>query len=287
MPIHTQDYRHWEGTFIRRNYRRWWVIAKAELKLLTQRKIVRLIVAIPPIIYVLTYGILIYISDIFPDRPSSFIEIDSGFFQKFLFSITPFPTAFLIALVVIFGGSGLISNDLKHNALSFYLSKPISWMDYLIGKFIVLSVLLACITLIPGLLLYLEHVLLTDTPFLKENFWVPFSIILYSVIIIVTTSLLMLLFSSLTKNSRYAIIGFCSVWFGLPVIHAILSEILPSSKVALVSIWALLDRLGMALFGMDSGYDIHWFWTIIILLALSSFCIFILRQRIRAVEIVK
>lgn len=287
MPIHTQDYRHWEGTFIRRNYRRWWVIAKAELKLLTQRKIVRLIVAIPPIIYVLTYGILIYISDIFPDRPSSFIEIDSGFFQKFLFSITPFPTAFLIALVVIFGGSGLISNDLKHNALSFYLSKPISWMDYLIGKFIVLSVLLACITLIPGLLLYLEHALLTDTPFLKENFWVPFSIILYSVIIIVTTSLLMLLFSSLTKNSRYAIIGFCSVWFGLPVIHAILSEILPSSKVALVSIWALLDRLGMALFGMDSGYDIHWFWTIIILLALSTFCIFILRQRIRAVEIVK
>ncbi len=287
MPIHTQDYRHWEGTFIRRNYRRWWVIAKAELKLLTQRKIVRLIVAIPPIIYVLTYGILIYIDNILPEHLTTFIEIDSDFFQKFLFSITPFPTAFLIALVVIFGGSGLISNDLKHNALSLYLSKPISWKDYLIGKFIVIGILLVCMTLVPGLLLFLEQALLTDTPFLKENFWVPFSIILYSAIIIVTTSLLMLLFSSLTKNSRYAIIGFCSVWFGLPVIHAILSEILSSSKVALVSIWANLDRLGMALFGMESGYDIHWFWTIIILLGLSSFCIFILRQRIRAVEIVK
>lgn len=287
MPIHTQDYRHWEGTFIRSNYRRWWVIAKAELKLLTKRKIVRLIVAIPPIVYVLTYGILIYVNNILTDRLSSFIVIDSGFFQKFLFSITPFPTAFLIALVVIFGGSGLISNDLKHNTLSLYLSKPISWMDYLIGKFIVIGVLLVCMTLIPGLLLFLEHVLLTDTPFLKENYWVPFSIILYSAIIIVTTSLLMLLFSSLTKNFRYSIIGFCSVWFGLPVIHAILSEILSSSKVALVSIWANLDRLGMALFGMESGYDIHWFWTIIILLALSSFCIFVLRQRIRAVEIVK
>ena len=287
MPIHTQDYRHWEGTFIRRNYRRWWVIAKAELKLLAQRKIVRLIVAIPPIIYVLTYGILIYIHNILPEQLSTFIEIDSDFFQKFLFSITPFPTAFLIALVVIFGGSGLISNDLKHNTLSLYLSKPISWIDYLIGKFIVIGVLLVCMTLIPGLLLFLEQALLTDTTFLKENFWVPFSIILYSAIIIVTTSLLMLLFSSLTKNSRYATIGFCSVWFGLPVVHAILAEILFSSKVALVSIWANLDRLGMALFGMESGYDIHWFWTIIILLAVSSFCIFILRQRIRAVEIVK
>ena len=287
MPIHTQDYRHWDGTFIRRNYRRWWVIAKAELKLLAQRKIVRLIVAIPPIIYVLTYGILIYIHNILPEHVTTFIEIDSGFFQKFLFSITPFPTAFLIALVVIFGGSGLISNDLKHNALSLYLSKPISWIDYLIGKFIVIGILLVCMTLVPGLLLFLEQALLTDTPFLKENFWVPFSIILYSAIIIVTTSLLMLLFSSLTKNPRYAIIGFCSVWFGLPVVHAILSEILFSSKVALVSIWANLDRLGMALFGMESGYNIHWFWTIVILLAVSSFCIFILRQRIRAVEIVK
>ncbi len=287
MPIHTQDYRHWEGTLIRRNYRRWWVIAKAELKLLAQRKIVRLIVAIPPIIYVLTYGILIYIHNILPEQLSTFVEVDSEFFQKFLFSITPFPTAFLVALVVIFGGSGLISNDLKHNALSLYLSKPISWIDYLMGKFIVIGILLVCMTLIPGLLLFLEQALLTDTPFLKENYWVPFSIILYSVIIIVTTSLLMLLFSSLTKNSRYATIGFCSVWFGLPVVHAILAEILFSSKVALVSIWANLDRLGMALFGMESGYDIHWFWTIIILLAVSSFCIFILRQRIRAVEIVK
>ncbi|MCG9129723.1 hypothetical protein JT359_19200 [Candidatus Poribacteria bacterium] len=287
MPIHTQDYRHWEGTFIRRNYRGWWVIAKAELRLLAQRKIVRLIVAIPPIIYVLTYGILIYVDNILPEGASIFIEIDSGFFQKFLFSISPFPTGFLIALVVIFGGSGLISNDLKHNVLSLYFSKPITWMDYLIGKFIVIGVLLGCMTLIPGLLLYLEQALLTDTQFFRENLLLPLSIILYSFIIIVTTGLLMLLFSSLTKNSRYATIGFCAVWFGLPVVHVILSEILSSSKVALVSIWANLDRLGMALFGMESGYDIHWLWTLAILLGLLSICIFILRQRIRAVEIVK
>ena len=48
MPIHTQDYRHWEGTLNSRPYTRWWIITKAELRLLAQRKIVRLIVAIPP-----------------------------------------------------------------------------------------------------------------------------------------------------------------------------------------------------------------------------------------------
>ncbi len=286
MPIHTQDYRHWEGTLKPRNYTRWWVIAKAELKLLAQRKIVRLIVAIPPVIYILSYGIYIYIFNILPENFTGFV-IDSGFFQKFLFRIDTFPSAFLVALVVIFGGAGLIANDLKYNALSLYLSKPISWVDYLIGKFVVIGILLTCMTLIPGLLLFLEHVLLTDTPFLKENYWILLSIIVYSVVITAITSLLMLFFSSLTKNSRYATIGFCAVWFGLPVLHLILKEVFRTSTIALVSIWANYDRLGTALFDLESGYNIHWSWTLLTLTALTALCIFVLRHRIRAVEIVK
>jgi ABC-type transport system involved in multi-copper enzyme maturation permease subunit len=285
MPIHTQDYRHWEGTLKQRNYTRWWVIAKAELKLLAQRKIVRLIVAIPPVIYILSYGILIYIYNIFP-MPMEF-DIDRGFFQGFLFRINTVQSAFFIALVVIFGGAGLIANDLKHNTLSLYLSKPISWVDYLIGKFIVIGTLLTCMTLVPGLLLFLEHVLLTDTPFLKENYWLPLSIIVYSVIIITITSLLMLLFSSLTTNSRYATIGFCAVWFGLPVLHLILKEVLSTSTVALVSVWANFDRLGNALFGLESSYNMHWSLTVLLLAALTAACILVLRHRIRAIEIVK
>lgn len=286
MPIHTQDYRHWEGTLKPRNHTRWWVIAKAELKLLAQRKIVRLIVAIPPLIYILSYGIFIYIYNILPGVPTEF-DIDRGFFQGFLFRIDTVQSAFFIALIVIFGGAGLIANDLKHNTLSLYLSKPISWVDYLIGKFIVIGTLLACMTLVPGLLLFLEHVLLTDTPFLKENYWLPLSIIVYSVIIITITSLLMLLFSSLTTNSRYATIGFCAVWFGLPVLHFILKEVLSTSTVALVSVWANFDRLGNVLFGLESSYNIHWSLTLLLLAALTAACILVLRHRIRAVEIVK
>ena len=291
MPIHTQDYRHWEGTLKLHDKTRWWVITKAELKLLSQRKIVRLIVAIPPVIYVLVHGILIYIyNQKFQDGNLGDhlpFYIDSAFFQHFLFRISPFPSAFLIALLVIFGGAGLIANDLKHNALSLYLSKPISWVDYLIGKFVVIGSLLLCMTLIPGLLLFLEHALLTDTPFLKEYYWMSLSIIVYSVVITAITGLLMLVFSSLTKNPRYATIGFCAVWFGLPVIHQILKEVFSTSTVAIVSVWANYDRLGNTLFGLESSYNIHWSWTILVLTALTALCILVLRHRIRAVDIVK
>ena len=286
MPIHTQDYRHWEGVLKPRNYTRWWIIAKAELKLLAQRKIVRLIVAIPPLIYIFVHAILIYIINQVPDATLPF-DVNAEFFQKFLFRLVPIPSAMLIALIAIFGGSGLIATDLKNNALSLYLSKPISWIDYLIGKFAVIGILLGCLTLIPGLLLFLEHLLLTDTTFIKENYWVPLSIIAYSVLITLSAGLLMLLFSSLTSNPRYATIGFCAVWFGLPVIYEVLRVITRTSRMAIVSIWANYDILGSALFNASHEHVVHWAWSLLILLALMVLCLFVLHRRIRAVEIVK
>ena len=286
MPIHTQDYRHWEGTLKQRHWTRWWIIAKAELKLLAQRKIVRLIVAIPPVIYILSHAIFIYGVNIVPENFMSF-NIDSSFFQKYLFKIAQFPSAFLIALIVVFGGSGLIATDMKNNTLSLYLSKPLSWIDYLIGKFAVIGVLLGCLTLVPGLLLFLEHALLADISFLKENYWLPFSIIIYSVLITVSASLLMLLFSSLTSNPRYATIGFCAVWFGSPVIQQLLKVFTRTSKTDVVSIWANYDIIGTALFAGSHTHAVHWVWSLLIVLALIAFCLFVLHRRIRAVEVVK
>ena len=286
MPIHTQNYRHWEGTLKTQSHTRWWIIAKAELKLLAQRKIVRLIVAIPPLLYIFVHAVLIYIINQVPGAEFSF-KIDSEFFQKFLFRIYPFPSTFIVALVAVFGGSGLIATDLKNNALSLYLSKPISWVDYLIGKFAVICILLGCLTLIPGLLLFLEHSLLAGTDFLKDNYWVPFSIIAYSIIIILSTSLLILAFSSLTTNSRYAIIGFSAVWFGSVVVYEILKEMARTSKVALVSIWANYDILGTTLFGGTPDYSVHWVWALLVQIALIVFYLFVLRRRIRAVEVIK
>lgn len=286
MPIHTQDYRHWEGTLIPRNHTRWWVIAKAELKFLAKRKIVRLIVAIPPIIYFLVHAILIYIANLFENVDLPF-SIDPGFFQNFLFRMDDTLSGFIVALISIFGGAGLIANDLKSNALSLYLAKPISWSDYLVGKFIVVGTLLICMTLVPGLILFLEQALLSDFTFFKEHYWAIFSIIAYSLVITVITSLLMLFFSSLTTNSRYATIGFCAIWFGLPVIAIILKEVFSMSTVSIVSIWANYDILGSVLFGEPADFDIHWGWTIIVLSALTAACIYVLRLRIRAVQIVK
>ena len=47
-----------------------------------------------------------------------------------------------------------ICNDLDNNALPLYLVRPFSRVDYILGKFSVLAILLSGVTWVPALLLY-------------------------------------------------------------------------------------------------------------------------------------
>jgi ABC-2 type transport system permease protein len=287
MPIHDQSYRHWNGELKPYTSTRWWVITKSELKLLSSRKWVRLVVAIPPAIYILVHSVLIYIVNQITEAQLP-LQIDARFFNQFLLRVEPVPSGLFIGLIGIFGGAGLIANDLRHNALQLYLSKPISWVDYLIGKLAVMVILLSCLTLLPGVLLFIEHLFLVDdSTFLRENYWIFFSIILYSLVIIVPLSLVILTLSSLTSNARYAAIGFGAILVGTPLVYQILREMTRSSKVAVVSIWANYDIIGSKLFGIQPGYASHWFWSLLVLVGIIAVCLWILRRRIQAVQIVK
>ena len=87
---------------------------KSRIKTAFSTKIVRLIVAIPPVIYILVHAILIYIynqkfqgENLGDHLP---FNIDSAFFQPLSISDLTVSLSVLIALLVIFGGAGLIAN---------------------------------------------------------------------------------------------------------------------------------------------------------------------------------
>jgi len=287
MPIYDLSYRHWKGAFKPRTAFRWWTITKAELTQLAQRKFVRLIVAIPPVIYILVHGVLIYVSDRIPGMRTPW-QIDARFFKDFLLRTEPIPSGLFIGLLGVFGGASLIADDLKHNALQLYLSKPITWVDYLLGKVGVMVALITSITLIPAVLLLVEHLFLVeDLTFFAENYWILGSILLYSLVIIVPCSLLIVTLSSLTSNGRYAAIGLGAVLLGTPLIYEMLREITHSSKVAMISIWANFDILGAKLFGLQPSYASHWIWSLLVLVGLVALCVWVLQRRIKAVHIVK
>ena len=60
----------------------------------------------------------------------------------------------LALFLAAFIGPGQVSPDLANNALSLYLARPFSRVEYVLGKMSVLVILLSLMTWVPGLLLF-------------------------------------------------------------------------------------------------------------------------------------
>lgn len=279
MPIHDQSYRHWEGALKSRTFR-WWTITREGLRIILKRKLFILIMALAGIqifvyggiVYgVNTYGLMFKLNVINP---------------KFFFDFT-MRQNFFIALICIFAGSGLIANDLRNNALQLYLSKPLTRIDYLIGKIMIVLILLGFITLAPGILLFIENAILSqDLTFIKEEYWIIGAIIAFSLILIIPTGLLILALSSITKNSRYTAISFIAILMGTPIFSGLVVTILKLRWAILISYWTNLEILGRKLFKLSGNPD-YWYWSIFIVFATIILCIWIIQRKVKGVDIVK
>jgi ABC-2 type transport system permease protein len=84
------------------------------------------------------------------ERARQAFPIDGGFFFRGLEIQT-----FLAYLLAVSVGPALISPDLRNNGLALYLARPLSRAEYILGKLVVLVALMASITCVPGLLLFL------------------------------------------------------------------------------------------------------------------------------------
>ena len=70
---------------------------------------------------------------------------------------------FFVFLITVIVGAGLIARDKRENGLSLYFSRPISLLDYLGGKVLVVLAAYSAVTLVPSLLLCLFAYLVDPT----------------------------------------------------------------------------------------------------------------------------
>src|SRR5207302_10027863 len=75
----------------------------------------------------------------------------------------------LALFLAAFTGPGQVSPDLANNALSLYLARPFSRVDYVLGKMSVLVILLSVMTWVPGLLLFAYQGYLEGFDWMKTN----------------------------------------------------------------------------------------------------------------------
>lgn len=171
--------------------------------------------------------------------PAEFDAIRHPVWSYLLLTFLRYPQAFLMVVLVGIVAPPLISQDLRTRAYLIYFARPISRLEYVLGKVGVVSFFLLTISALPALLLYVAAVMLSPSVEVVLTTWdLPLRILVGSACMIIPTTLVALAFSSLTLESRYA--GFA--WFALWII----GHVTYSALIAIPALEAARDEIAFA-----------------------------------------
>jgi ABC-2 type transport system permease protein len=251
MPIHNLGYREWEGVR-ETGSSRWTVVAGVGIRRAWQSAWLRRIAFVvwgPP----LAYGVLIFLfeqvltnniqgsgdgmrgllslllpAEMLPVVQVTLDGLDGADRTQMLAAARPLlwksvmlqlQRSQTICMVIVVGllAPSLISQDVRARAFLLYFSRPLTRIQYICGKCATVLCYLLLTCTLPQLLLYIFGVLLSpDISVVGQTWDLPLRSLVASVTIIVPTTLLSLMLSSLTVETRFATFGWFAIWvFGL------------------------------------------------------------------------
>ena len=228
MPIFDQGYQHWQGTLSGHGWR-WLAVTRHGVRVGMQNRALRMIVICSWIPSLMLAGVLA-VWGLVEQKIAWAIEL-----LKSLFPVEEFlsnPSAFrvpmwtmcfyyfvqteiwFVMIIMLMVGPGLISQDLRYNALPLYFSRPVRRIDYFLGKLGIIGAFLGMVTVVPAVIAWVLGVLFSlDFTVIFDTGRLLLGIIAYGVVATLSAGLLILAMSSLSRNSRY-VGAFCAgFWF--------------------------------------------------------------------------
>jgi ABC-type transport system involved in multi-copper enzyme maturation permease subunit len=292
MPISEQGYTHWTGTFVERRLP-WWPITRLGIRMAFKRKFFKFAFAIsflPTIIFAAG----IYISERLEDfqfmfrgrrGSTTFLEVNPAYFKSYFGGDF---LMFMMVMIMVLAGAGLIADDLKSNSLQLYFSRPIRKRDYLLGKMSTLAFFLLLYTLVPGALFILLKFIFAGSFKLVGSYpWIPLAVLLDSIFITFFFTSYTLLISSLSRNRRYTAILLFLVYIFSDVFFGIFYGIFRKPGFCLLSIKVNLQQVAAALFRAKPAFNVPWIYSFLILAGIALACAAVLVRKTRGVEVIR
>lgn len=232
------------------------------------------------------------------------IPIDASFFRTYLEVQGGF--AFILTVLV---APPLISRDLANNALPLYLARPLSRLEYVLGKMVIIAFLLSCITWIPGLLVFFFQASMAGIGWLFSNLWMAWSIFFGSMIWIFVLSLIALSVSALVKWRVVASGAMLGLFLIPSAFGEIINQLFLTRTGELMSMWVTINSVWRGLFGLferqagtirgtvsNPVYERQFFDIVLMqpplwaswlmVLAVCGICVWLLSRRVRAYEVI-
>lgn len=226
MPIFDQGYQHWKGR-LSGHWWRWLAIARQGTRTQFRAWYVRILVLMAWVPALLLVGVLAIWGLIEQgvsgaDSWAPFLamlakssDIHGCRQAVWTISYTYFFTVelYFIMFIVTLAGPNLISRDLRFNALPLYLSRPLTRLDYFLGKLGTIAWIVAAVAVIPAVAAYVLGVCFSlDLGVVRDTWRLLPASIAYGLLIVASAGTLMLAMSSMSRRSLYVGLAWIGLW---------------------------------------------------------------------------
>jgi ABC-2 type transport system permease protein len=206
----------------------------------------------------------------------------------------------LALFLASFIGPGQISPDLANNALSLYLARPFSRVEYVLGKMSVLVILMSLMTWVPGLLCFGLQGYLEGWQWMKDNARLASGTFFGAWVWILMLAFLALALSAWVKWKPAAGALMFGVFFVAAAFGAVINQVQRTNWGHLFNISHLIGSVwvqlfegshkttnGAVFFRVMQGEELPLWtcWTTLGVLVLI--CLYMLARKIRGAEVVR
>ena len=163
---------------------------------------------------------------------------------------------FFVFIITVWVGAGLVANDKRANALQIYLSKPLTRIEYIAGKLVILATFLLMVTWVPAILLLVLQVAFSGSfSFLRQNLYLFPAVTVFAFLQVLLAAFTMLALSSLSKSSRYVAILYAGAYWFSHAVFGVIYAITGSTKLSWLSLPGNLNQLGDLIFRLQPRYS--------------------------------
>jgi ABC-2 type transport system permease protein len=301
MAVYKKTYRPYEGE-LTASWSRFLVIPRFAFEDMRKSRFLT-IFFLASFIYPLVCTLIIYVQHnasalglLGVQNANRLIQINSTFFLNFLGW-----QSMMALFLASFTGPGQVSPDLANNALSLYLARPFSRVEYVLGKMWILVVLMSMMTWVPGLMLFgLQAYLEEGWTWLHDNAQLGWGLFLGSWVWILILALMALALSAWVKWKPAAGSLMFGVFFVAAGFGVAINGVQRTRWGHLFNISALIGSVWVQLFGADpkvnnggvffrmpAGQEIPLWSCWMALAVLCGACLYMLARKIRGAEVIK
>src|SRR6185503_11459899 len=285
MAVHSHVFHPYDGprTAIGK---RWMVVARYALAeaLALKKTIVLLVAAAFPL---LGAAVIIYLHHnleaikILALPLKALVPIDATFF----FYVLTIQCYLAFALTAATGARMLV-NDLRDNALPLYLSRPLTRVEYILGKTAALATLISLVTWVPSLLLVGLQMAL-EPAWISGNWWIAPAIFVAGWTAIPFFAIVCLAVAAVLRRRAAAEAAFVALFLVVPLIAGVINQFLHAQWWIRFFVPAVFESLWTPLFRLQQSNGLSPLGALMSLAVALVLAGTVLLRRVRAWEIIR